>query len=117
MPLELRISTALDVVEAPVLSGAVIRRAPALCHPRLEQPIAYLGGVALAPLIEETNGATTADHILARWARHMPLETAGKIMSWMWRVGILEPQSASQVHAMSAKRRVSRDYIAHAKTR
>jgi flavin-dependent dehydrogenase len=97
LPSELRISQALQVIEVPVLSGALIRRAQALCHPRLEHPIAYFGGAALAPLIEDASGASATDHILLRWTRHVPLETARKIMNWMWAVGILDPQpGASQ---------------------
>ena len=104
-PSKLRISQALRITEVPVLSGALIRRTPALCHPRLKQPTAYLGGVALAPLVDEARDTSAADQILSRWTRRMPLETAQKIMSWMWAVGILDPlPDASRDHATSARR-------------
>jgi flavin-dependent dehydrogenase len=94
-PSGLRLSQALRIVEAPVLSGAFIRRAPALSHPCLERPVAYFGGVALAPLVEDAGGASTADQILLRWTRRMPPETARSIMDWMWTVGILDPQAGA----------------------
>ena len=93
LPADLRLSQALRIVEAPVLSGTLIRRARALSHPRLERPVAYFGGVALAPLVEDAGGASATDQILLRWTRRVPLETARSIMDWMWTVGILDPQA------------------------
>lgn len=88
-PSRLCVAPALQVIEVPVLSGAMIRRAPALCHPALKQPVAYFAGIALAPLLHEASGASTADQILQRWARRIPAEAASNIMAWMWSVGIL----------------------------
>jgi flavin-dependent dehydrogenase len=90
-PSRLRLNRSLQIVDVPVLSGAFIRRAPALCHPRLDHPIAYFSGVALAPLVREADGASTADQILRLWTRRMPPEAAWNIMAWMWAVGILVP--------------------------
>ncbi len=92
-PSRLCVAPALQVIEVPVLSGAMIRRAPALCHPTLKQPVAYFAGIALAPLLHEASGASTADQILQRWARRIPAEAASNIMAWMWSVGILVAQA------------------------
>jgi flavin-dependent dehydrogenase len=92
----LQVDQSLQIVDVPVLSGAFIRRAPALCHPRLEHPIAYFSGVALAPLVREADGASTADQILQRWTRRLPPEAAWNIMSWMWAVGILVPHAGAR---------------------
>jgi flavin-dependent dehydrogenase len=90
LPSALRISPAVQIIDAPLLCGALIRRARALSHSRLEHPIAYFSGVELAPLFEHARG--TPDQILSGWTRHMPLRTAKNILSWMWAVGILDPQ-------------------------
>jgi flavin-dependent dehydrogenase len=89
----LRVAQALKVIEVPVLSGGFIRRAPALCHPALKHPIAYFAGIALAPLLHEAGGASTADQILQRWTRRIPAEAAASILTWMWSVGILVAQA------------------------
>jgi hypothetical protein len=89
-----RLSEALQIVEAPVLSGSVIRPALALSHPRLEQPIAYLGGIALAPLAAELADGLTSEQLLTRWTERMPLQTAYYIFRWMCAYGILEGSSA-----------------------
>jgi hypothetical protein len=104
-PAQLRISPALRIVDVPVLAGALIRRAQALSHPQLEHPIAYLGGIALAPLLDDARAASARSEILSRWARRMPLETAGTIINWMWTVGILDPQPGeSEPRSASAMR-------------
>ncbi len=95
-PSRLRLDRSLQIIDVPVLSGAFIRRAPALCHPRLEQPVAYFSGVALAPLVREAEGASTADQILQRWAKRVPPEAAWNIMTWMCGVGILVPHSGAR---------------------
>jgi flavin-dependent dehydrogenase len=105
LPSELCASRALQIVDIPVLSGAFIERARALSHPRLEQPIAYFAGVALAPLIDEASGVAATEQILSRWTQRMPIKTARNILDWMWAVGILEPRAgACEDHATSARR-------------
>ncbi len=89
----MQLDHALQIVDVPVLSGAFIRRAPALCHPRLDHPVAYFSGVALAPLVRDADGASTADEMLRRWTKRMPPEAAWNIMTWMCAVGILVPPS------------------------
>jgi Tryptophan halogenase len=91
LPSALRISPAVQIIDAPLLCGALIRRARALSHPRLERPVAYFGGVELVPLFEHASG--TPDQILSGWTRRMPLRTAKNILSWMWAVGILDSQA------------------------
>jgi flavin-dependent dehydrogenase len=104
-PAELRISPALRIVDVPVLAGALIRRARALSHPQLEHPIAYLGGIALAPLLDDARAASARSEILSRWTRRIPSETATTIINWMWTVGILDPRpSASEPRPASATR-------------
>jgi flavin-dependent dehydrogenase len=94
LPSNVRLSDALQIVEAPVLSGSVIRPAPALSHPRLDQPIAYLGGIALAPLAADLADGLTREQLLTRWTERMPPQTACYIFRWMCAYGILEGSSA-----------------------
>jgi len=105
LPSELRVSQALQIVEVPVLANGLVRRARALGHPRLERPTAYFAEVALAPLIDGIGDAHATEDILARWTRHVPLETATKIMDWMWSIRILDSHpGGSQDRVPSASR-------------
>jgi flavin-dependent dehydrogenase len=92
LPARVHVSPALELIDVPVLAGALIRRARALRHPRLEHPVAYLGGIALAPLVDDAGAASATDEILSRWTRRVPPETARQIIDWMWGIGILDPQ-------------------------
>ncbi len=94
----LRVSPQLRLVDVPVLAGAQIRRERAMIHPHLERPVAYLGGVALAPLLDELDAASETEEIVSRWARRMPPDTARTIINWMWVVGILDPEPAGCEH-------------------
>jgi hypothetical protein len=88
------LSPALRIVEVPILSGSFITRAPALSHPALDYPVAFLGGAALVPLIKDATGASTAGQILHRWTRRVSPEAALGILKWMFAIGILVPNAA-----------------------
>jgi flavin-dependent dehydrogenase len=98
----LQLDQSLQIVDVPVLSGAFIRCAPALSHPRLEHPVAYFSGIALAPLVREADGAVTADQILRVWTRSIQPQAAWNIMTWMCAVGILVPHLDTRQDHMAA---------------
>ena len=81
------------MIEVPVLAGMLIKRAPALSHPALEQPVAYFGGVELGRLIVEASTASTTEQLIDRWSRHLAPSTAREIAAWMYAVGILTYRS------------------------
>ena len=93
LPHRLRPSSELRMIEVPVLAGVLVKRAPAISHPALEQPIAYVGGVALGPLIVEAGTASTTEQLIDRWSRHMAPSAAREIAAWMCAVGILTDRS------------------------
>src|SRR5262249_27256354 len=90
LPTKLSVSCALQIIEVPVLTKGLVKRARALGHPELKRPMAYFDGIALAPLIADIQELHATEDILSRWSRHVPLETATRIMDWMWSVGILD---------------------------
>ena len=92
LPHRLRPSSELRMIEVPVLAGDLIKRAPALSHPALEQPVAYSRGVELGPLIVEASTASTTEHLIDRWSLHTAPSTAHEIAAWMYAVGILTPR-------------------------
>jgi flavin-dependent dehydrogenase len=91
LPSHVRLSGALRVIDVPVLSETIIRPAPALSHPRLEQPIAFLGGIPLAPLVSGLVDGLTSEQLLTRWTQRIPRQTAADIFRWFCANGILEP--------------------------
>jgi hypothetical protein len=77
------------LVDHPVIEGEVIRRCPALVHPRLSEPTAFVEGVALSRAIALIGPGNRAATILAQWAPLMPAATARALLAWLVRHDIL----------------------------
>src|SRR5271165_1862541 len=76
-------------VETPCLDGEFVGVAPALRHPRLETPVAYLAGRALAPLLKDLPPGRTPLQIARAWSIRMPLESGLAIAGWLINHGVL----------------------------
>lgn len=86
----LRLAPAARIADTPVLVNDRIRLMPALHHPDLVIPVAFLGGLALAPLLREVTHGRTACELARRW----PLASVDshRILEWLWHTGFLEQQ-------------------------
>ena len=91
-PLELSPHAAL--VETPCLAGEYVEAAPALAHPRLARPVAYLGGCALAPLLKGLPPGLTPLEIARSWSDRASIETGLALAGWLIRQGVLVRSSA-----------------------
>ena len=91
-PLELSPHAAL--VATPCLAGEYVDAAPALVHPRLARPVAYLGGCALAPLLEGLPAGLTPLEIARWWSDRASIETGLALAGWLIRQGVLVRSSA-----------------------
>jgi hypothetical protein len=87
IPVEL--SSEAAFVETPCLDGEFVGVAPALRHPRLETPVAYLAGRALAPLLKDFSPGRTPLQIARDWSNRMPLESGLAIAGWLVNHGVL----------------------------
>jgi flavin-dependent dehydrogenase len=74
--------------DTPCLGREYVALAPALTHPNLADPVAFLGGEALAPLLRATGAARTALEMARGWP--MPLERGLSIAAWLAARGVLE---------------------------
>ena len=63
--------------------------------------MAYFDGIALAPLIADIRELRATEDIILRWCRDLPLETATRIMDWMWSVGIVNAHKAESERLVS----------------
>jgi flavin-dependent dehydrogenase len=84
------------IVEVPCLDGEFVRLKPAVQHPALEGPVAYLGNCALAPLLQQVRAGMTSQEIALGWSPAIPLRAARDIARWLVVRGILVPQPASR---------------------
>jgi hypothetical protein len=78
----------LRVADTPVLIGDRIRCIPALHHPALGSPAAFLGDIALSPLVGQMREGYTAGDLARRWL--LPSRDSRRVLDWLWHNGLLQ---------------------------
>ncbi|MEE8585696.1 MAG: hypothetical protein V3T83_12695, partial [Acidobacteriota bacterium] len=86
---KLMLSADAEIVQMAVMEHDWIVRRPALKHPALDRPVAFLGGNDLAPLLEGLTEAEAACRIIDRWSSRIPPRKARQILNWLWEKGIV----------------------------
>lgn len=79
---DLELSPFANIVTVPVLEGDTVRREAALAHPLLEQPVAWLGGLLIAPVVMAIRRGS-ATSILEMIARLFPKANASGVLEWL----------------------------------
>ncbi len=85
----LELSHSVVYVELPCLNGDFVELKTAVTHPRLAEPVAYLGGWELAPLLRRARPGLTTSDLLRAWSSLVPHEAGLAISEWLGRNGIL----------------------------
>jgi hypothetical protein len=67
---------------------------PALHHETLDRPVAFLGGVELASLLDHVRPGLTVQAIVRNWSEHVSPELGWEIMDWLWQRKIIVPTAA-----------------------
>lgn len=91
IPLQTSLQVAPDVrfEVIPIVQGDFIAPIKAIVSPRLTQPLAFLGGIAVEPLVASIKKPVPAEQLLSAWGEQMPVETAVAMMQWLRENGIL----------------------------
>lgn len=92
----LRLSADAAWRDTPCLGAELVEVHRALAHPRLEGPVAFLGGHALADLLEGIPNGLSARAIARAWSSALPGGAAPSIVRWLIERGILEPTHAAE---------------------
>lgn len=71
------------MLETPCLDATRVTRRLALCHPRLDGPVAFLGGVELAPLVARIQPGQTVLDMAHSWTDRVPLAKSLAIAGWL----------------------------------
>jgi flavin-dependent dehydrogenase len=80
----LRLSPSARIRDGAVLDGALIRRERVLEGPGLHEPIAYLGAVKVAPLLEATQFPMVRKELVRAWSEMIGLDDARAAIAWLW---------------------------------
>ena len=76
-------------MDLPCIDGEFVAVKPAVRHPGLEGPVAYVGGQEIAPLLRRLPVGSTPLQIARSWSDRIPLESGLAIAGWMLNRGIL----------------------------
>ena len=93
------LSAELVIEELPCIEGEFVVLKPAVRHPGLDAPVAYLGGEALVPLIGQIEAGSTPLQIARKWSAGMPLKSALAIATWLLNTGILVERGRTPVRS------------------
>jgi flavin-dependent dehydrogenase len=86
----IKISATTQLVEHPCILGNEICSRPALIHPGLHRPIAFLGGVEIGTLLDMVRWSTDLGRLLQLWSNRMSPGQAIRVASWLLNKQILE---------------------------
>ncbi|WNG37144.1 FAD-dependent oxidoreductase [Archangium violaceum] len=84
-----RLAEGAALIDTPCIVGEYVELRRALNHPSLARPVAYLGGVELAPLLECLGDGRTIQELLRAWTRWIPPDRGLAIAGWLHRQGLL----------------------------
>ncbi len=76
--------------EAAVIEGDLVVQRLGLRLPEWRAPIAYLGPVAIAPLLQSTTFSRSLAAIIIEWRQSFPEDICWSVAHWLWRKGVLE---------------------------
>jgi flavin-dependent dehydrogenase len=79
----LRLSPSARIKDGPVLDGVLIRRQRVLEDPWLHGPVAYLGAVKVAPLLEATRFPMVRNELFRAWSEMIGPKDANAAIAWL----------------------------------
>ncbi len=92
-PLDL--APGLEIVDLPCVLDRFIEPRPAVRHPGLPSPVAFVGEVELAPLLQCVRRGMTAPELVRSWMPRVPPQQGSAIAQWLIARGLLVPQQAA----------------------
>jgi flavin-dependent dehydrogenase len=103
LPMRVRLTRDATLVPSPCVVGDRVELRRALSHPTLPRPVAYLGGVEVAPLLDRlTDGRALAD-VLTDWERTLGSGATVSIAGWLVQRGLIEAVAAPRCQSAASQ--------------
>jgi flavin-dependent dehydrogenase len=90
----LQLAPGVKIIEQPCLIDRFIELRPAVTAPSLVSPVAYLGGLELAPLLRDVRKGMTSRELTRSWLPWVPPEKSLAIARWLFSRNLLVPSMA-----------------------
>jgi 2-polyprenyl-6-methoxyphenol hydroxylase-like FAD-dependent oxidoreductase len=94
-----RLAPGTEIRLLPCLDADYVALRPAVTHPALDGPVAYLGGQAIAPLLERFPDGMTPLDVARSWGDRLPLKPALAIVVRLMDSGLIVPSPPEQAPA------------------
>lgn len=85
-----RLSDGTVIKQSPCLIGDLVESRLAVFHPSLDRPVAFLGDVAVAPLLA-TIGSSTIRELIASWSSRLSPGASARVAGWLYANGVIVP--------------------------
>jgi 2-polyprenyl-6-methoxyphenol hydroxylase-like FAD-dependent oxidoreductase len=85
-----RLARGAAFVDEPCIVGDRVVRKRALSHPRLGRPVAYLGDIELAPLVELLDQRATLGQAVWEWSHRLTPAKAVVVATWLRQHSLIE---------------------------
>jgi hypothetical protein len=89
----LRLSARATVQPTPSVLGDLVALAPALAHPGLERPVAFIQDRPVSTLLDGIAASSTPTVVAQRWSHALGIDAAWRTLGWWWSAGVLERDS------------------------
>jgi flavin-dependent dehydrogenase len=87
----IQLSSVARFESVPTIRQELITCIPALHHPALDRPVAFLHEVELAPFLRQIRPGQTASCVVGDWSRRLSIELGCRILHWLWERRIVVP--------------------------
>jgi hypothetical protein len=87
------LSPHVEFVDLPCIDGDFVTVKNGLRHPDLEEPLAFLGGEEVVPLLKQIRAGMTLAEAVQTWSRRVPFNRGVDMAQWFVRHGLLVPLS------------------------
>jgi flavin-dependent dehydrogenase len=92
--MRLGLSQLATIGPVPTIMGDMVVTRDALRHPSLDSPVAFLGDVALGPLLGQIGVGASAASIVTAWSARLPRDRCWQLLQWLWQRRIIVPLDA-----------------------
>jgi flavin-dependent dehydrogenase len=80
----------VQIVSLPCITGDKVELLPAMRHPQLERPLAFWENEAILPRLEILSQKAALSSVLDLLGQSMGLQKARRLLTWLWRRGLVE---------------------------
>ena len=103
LPARVRLTRDAILVPSPCVVGDHVELRRALTHPTLSRPVAYLGGVEVAPLLDRLTDDRALGEVLTDWETMLASGAAVSIAGWLVQRGLIEAVAAPRCQSTASQ--------------